>query len=240
LPLLCKDLSMQTGSLPCDFVREFGCFSSIPDVQVIKTKSAALASLKSIKAEMQSRFDFLEKEKLTKLDPVQHNYPRIFVAIDEASELLALPDRLNPDKETIAEARRIINDIAKLGRAAAINLLIATQKVSKSIIDTALQENIGGRMAFRMATLANSTQVLGAKEASDLPEIPGRAIWNFGTKFLEVQVPYINEEELKIKVKQISQLRALSKGSSASGDEVSEAKRFSSKPSQSVVEELTE
>lgn len=194
-----------------DFKRgvEFGTFSPIPNVQVIKTKSSALIALKKIKAEMQLRFDYLEASKNTKIDPEKHGKPRIIIAIDEASELLAAPDRFSTDaeKETIRECRNLVNEIAKLGRAACIHIIIATQKVSKSIIDTALQENIGGRMAFRMATLANSTQVLGAKEASDLPEIPGRAIWNFGTKFLEVQVPFLDDKLLSKKIKQIADQR---------------------------------
>lgn len=204
-----------------DFKRgvEFGVFSSIPNVQVIKTKSSALASLKLLKEEMKSRFDFLEQKKLTKVNPVEHNFPRIILAIDEASELLSVPDRYTPknERDDIGECRNLVDEIAKLGRAACIHIIIATQKVSKTIISTALQENIGGRMAFRMATLANSAQVLGAKDASQLPEIPGRAIWNFGTKFLEVQVPLLDEKSLAQKIKHIIHVRKSEKQISTSG-----------------------
>ncbi len=190
---------------------EFGVFSGIPDVQVVKTKDIALVTLKSVKNEMQSRFDYLEQHKRTKLNTELDKQPRIFVGIDEASELLAIPDRFNSEKNQILECRNIINELAKLGRAANIHLLIATQKVSKQILDTSLQENIGGRMAFRMATMSNSVQVLGTKDASELSEIKGRALWQFGTRQVEVQVPYLDEKELKQKIKAICDSRANAK-----------------------------
>ncbi len=118
--------------------------------------------------------------------------------------------------------------------------MIATQKVSKTIIDTALQENIGGRMAFRMATLANSTQVIGAKEAKELPEIPGRAIWNFGTKFIEVQVPFLDEKELKEKIKKVADFRAVSKPKTESKKENVESESVESSESSPTVEQITE
>ena len=128
------------------------------------------------------------------------NIPRIIVAIDEASEILAIPHRNNPLKNDIIECRNLVNDIAKLGRAAAVNLMIATQKVSKTIIDTSLQENMGGRLAFRMATLANSAQVLGSKDAREIPAIEGRGRYQFGTKSLDIQAPYLPDDVLKKKI----------------------------------------
>ncbi|MBX9766962.1 MAG: hypothetical protein K2X47_06805, partial [Bdellovibrionales bacterium] len=198
---------------------EFGVFSGIPDVEVVKTKDIALVTLKAVKSEMQSRFDYLELHKRTKLNSELDKQPRIFVGIDEASELLAIPDRFNPDKNQILECRGIINDLAKLGRAANIHLMIATQKVSKQILDTSLQENIGGRMAFRMATMSNSVQVLGTKDASELSEVKGRAIWQFGTRQIEVQVPYLNEKELDRKIKAIADFRANASEQDAKGSQ---------------------
>lgn len=130
---------------------EFRVFASVPGVKFAKTVQPALALLRETKAEMDARLDQLEARGVTKFDPDTHNIPRLVIAIDEASEILAIPHRNHPDKDDIIESRQLVNDIAKLGRAAAVNLIIATQKVSKTIIDTALQENMGGRLAFRMA-----------------------------------------------------------------------------------------
>lgn len=183
---------------------EFRAFADIPGVKFAKTIGPALTLLREVKNQMMTRFEYIESQGLTKIEPEKHlDQPRIIVAIDEASEILAIPYRGSPDKDDIMEARVIVNDIAKLGRAAAVNLIVATQKVSKTIIDTSLQENMGGRLAFRMATLANSAQVLGSKEANEIPAIEGRGRFRFGTKTIDIQAPYLTDEELKVEAKKI-------------------------------------
>ena len=187
---------------------EFRIFSSVPGVKFAKTIHPALTLLREAKTEMNARLDQLETRGITKFDPETHNIPRLVIAIDEASEILAIPHRNHPDKDDIIESRQIVNDIAKLGRAAAVNLIIATQKVSKTIIDTALQENMGGRLAFRMATLANSAQVLGSKDAREIPAIDGRGRYLVGTKSLDIQAPFLSDEEFKKKLKGVTEIRA--------------------------------
>jgi len=183
---------------------EFRAFADIHGVKFAKTIGPALTLLREVKNQMMTRFEYIESQGLTKIEPEKHlDQPRIIVAIDEASEILAIPYRGSPDKDDIMEARVIVNDIAKLGRAAAVNLIVATQKVSKTIIDTSLQENMGGRLAFRMATLANSAQVLGSKEANEIPAIEGRGRFRFGTKTIDIQAPYLTDEELKVEAKKI-------------------------------------
>jgi hypothetical protein len=51
-------------------------------------------------------------------------------------------------------------------------------------------------MCFRMNTLQGSLTVLGNKMGFELPDIPGRAIWSSGNKFLEVQAPFMSDEEI--------------------------------------------
>ena len=187
---------------------EFRIFSSVPGVRFAKTVQTALTLLREAKTEMNARLDQLEIKGVTKFDPETHNIPRLVIAIDEASEILAIPYRNSPERADIMEARQIVNDIAKLGRAAAVNLIIATQKVSKTIIDTSLQENMGGRLAFRMATLANSAQVLGSKDAREIPAIEGRGRYLVGTRSLDIQAPYISDAEFKEKLKAVTEVRA--------------------------------
>ncbi len=186
---------------------ELGVFAGVPGVRVAKTIETAVSLLRDAKEEMKKRFDLLEQKGISKIIPDIHQVPRLVIAIDEASELISIPSRSNPEKNLMLEAREITNDIAKLGRAAAINLLIATQKVHKSIIDTALQENLGGRMAFRMATLANSASVLGSKGANNLSTNPGRSLWQFGLKTLEVQPPFIEEKKIKRLISDLKEKR---------------------------------
>jgi hypothetical protein len=74
--------------------------------------------------------------------------------------------------------------------------------VTNESIDTKIQENIGGRVCFRVNTLQGSNTVLGNKKAFELPEVKGRAIWASGNDFTEIQTPFISEgvidRELKL------------------------------------------
>jgi len=45
---------------------------------------------------------------------------------------------------------------------------------------------------------ASSISVLGSGRASDLPRVPGRAIWKNGMDMLEVQTPFLDAEEAEI------------------------------------------
>lgn len=172
-------------------------FVKAPNVHVVKTMDQAVYLLQLIEKEMKDRFAYLEKEKRKQIVPEEDKKDRVVVAVDEASVLYMTRNRHDPDYEGSLEARRLADSISKLSRAAAIHLLIATQKLDRQVIPTSVSENISGRMAFRANSLQGSLIVLGTKDACDLPEIPGRAIWNFGTKKMIVQSPFVDEKTIE-------------------------------------------
>jgi hypothetical protein len=51
--------------------------------------------------------------------------------------------------------------------------------------------------------MVNSITVLGNKKAFELPDIKGRAIWASGNEFLELQCPFISDDELKAELESI-------------------------------------
>ena len=171
-------------------------FSELPNVAVAKNERDAVFLLRRIKAEMDSRFKYMEEKGYKKIEPERDKMDLIVVGVDEASVLYTQTGRRAHNAELIEEARRLTDDLAKLARAAGIHLILATQKVTKETIDTKIQENIGGRMCFRMNTLQGSLTVLGNKMAFELPDKPGRAIWAAGNDFIEVQAPFISDEEI--------------------------------------------
>ena len=177
---------------------EFGPFRKFPNVSVEKDMKGALRKLRMVVAEMNSRFKHLEKvgraAVVLKKDKMNH----LFIAVDEASLLYGKVARTDPHFASVAEARQLTNDIAKRGRAACISLILATQKITKETIDTAIQENITGRICFRMNTLQGSMIVLGNKLAMELPDIPGRAVWQCGNEQVEVQTPLLKGGDLKV------------------------------------------
>ncbi|HMQ10880.1 MAG TPA: FtsK/SpoIIIE domain-containing protein [Oligoflexia bacterium] len=183
---------------------EMSDFGILPNVHIAKNNQEASKLIKKIHDEMQSRFNLIAKIGKKFIVPERDELDRIVVGIDEASVLFAKPQSAPAAvKAQTDSTRHLVNEIAKLGRAAGIHLVMATQKVTKETIDTHIQDNVEGRMIFRMQTFHGSSNVLGTNAANKLPNIPGRGIWKCGPKELELQAPFISEQEFDYRLKQI-------------------------------------
>lgn len=172
-------------------------FKGTSNVAIAKDANEALYFLEKIAKEMSKRFNYLESKGYKNIEPARDKIDRIIIAVDEASELYADKPKYDPDYEASAEIQNLTNSIARLGRAAGIHLILATQKVNKESINTIIQENISARMCFKMNTLQGSLQVLGNKSAMDLSTIAGRGIWQWGNEECEVQVPFLAGHDIK-------------------------------------------
>ncbi|MGE4107378.1 MAG: FtsK/SpoIIIE domain-containing protein [Bacteriovoracia bacterium] len=182
---------------------EMNVFSLLPNIRVYKSADEAVLALQKINKEMDRRLKYLAEKGFSKVDFDRDKFDIIIVGVDEASELYGKSSNKS-EQETVEKARELTDRITKLARATGIHVILATQKVLKETIDTKIQENIGGRMVFRMNTLQGSLSVLGNKMALDLPDTAGRAIWTSGSRFTEVQAPYLSEENLKKYLKQMA------------------------------------
>lgn len=175
---------------------EFKVFDTLENVVVAKDEAAALSALQVVVAEMNRRFRYLEEKGFTEIVPGRDGLDRIVVAVDEASVLFTIGKASKESKAVAIGARELTDEIAKLGRAAGIHLILATQKVVKETIDTRVQTNINAKMCFRVNTIASSMTVLNNKKAADLPDVKGRGIWSVGSNDLVVQVPYLDSEAI--------------------------------------------
>ena len=119
------------------------------------------------------------------------------IIIDECSMLFS-PSKTDSIKRDISiKATEVVDEIAKLGRAARFNLVLGNQKILKQTIDTRIQENLLGRICFKVPSISGSNMVLNNKSAAYLPNIKGRAIYNFNEINEEVQTPCLDTNELK-------------------------------------------
>lgn len=179
-------------------------FKEAPNVKIVKKMNDAVEVLRLVEKEMMNRFDYLEANSLKSIVPERDKKDRIIVAVDEASILYQNRSRYDEDYKISIEARKLADSISKLSRAAAIHLILATQKLDREVIPTSVSENITGRMAFRSPSLQGSLVILGTKDATDLPAIKGRGIWNVGNDMTIVQAPFISDAEIKKISKRIS------------------------------------
>jgi hypothetical protein len=183
---------------------EMNEFAVLPNVKVIKNEHEASLLLKSFVEEMDSRYKLLEKKGEKKINPVRDKLPRIVIGIDECSDLLGKVKKNDPNFKAIELAKACLNELSRKARASGIHLIFATQKVDMNSIDTQIQENLEGRLSFRMNTIENSVRVLQNSMSYYLPSIAGRAVWKKGANYTEVQCPFISDEEL---VKRIDALK---------------------------------
>ncbi len=172
-------------------------FREHPRVTVIKDIFEAVEILEKIQCEMQERFKILEKGDDDVIDPQKHKKDPILILIDECSMLYDFSRKTDLQRKSSLKATQITDEIAKLSRAARIHLVLGTQKISKHTVSTHIQENIEGRLCFKVISVQGSALVIGTKAARDLPKIAGRAISKVGVDMDEVQTPFISTEEIK-------------------------------------------
>ncbi len=179
---------------------ELNDFKGLPNAVLINDLIEGDIWLRKLVDEMERRYDVLAKNGHNKIDPVRDDLDRIVIAIDECSEIGKV--RRNEPNYAVYERMRLSMDkLARKARASGIHMMIATQKIDRATLDTRVQENIQGRLALRMDTPENSMRVLQNGRACGLPAVPGRAIWKKGADYIEVQTPYLSEEEIKDRVK---------------------------------------
>ena len=75
-------------------------------------------------------------------------------------------------------------------------MILATQRATKTSIDTTTLDNLEARLCFRTRSISGSVAILGDSSGLSLPSISGRAIWQKGISSEKIQVPYISKTEL--------------------------------------------
>jgi DNA segregation ATPase FtsK/SpoIIIE, S-DNA-T family len=124
-----------------------------------------VASLTELVADMNARFDRMSQLPTeacpdAKLTPAlarnrRLNMPLTVVAIDEVQRYLEHPEH----GATILE---LLVDLVKVGPAAGIMLILATQKPDAKVVPDSLRGQIGSRFAMRVMTYQASETILGA------------------------------------------------------------------------------
>lgn len=87
--------------------------------------------------------------------------PRIVLIIDEASELMC-----NPNMRKVLEGA--LNSMARIGRAAGIHIVFATQNPVKTVITSEIQNNLSMKIAFAVSDDVHSQVIFKRKGAECL------------------------------------------------------------------------
>lgn len=110
---------------------------------------------------MENRYAEMER-----LRQEQTSRPHIYIYLDE------LADLMHSDPESV----NYLLHLLRLGRAAGIHLVAATQDPSRKTLPASLQQNFTGIFALRCRSAIESRQTIGYKGAEDLP-MHGQALY---------------------------------------------------------------
>lgn len=183
---------------------EFSLFENRRQFRVVPNVVAAIEELKLVNLVLDERMTLLKTHHCKDIDaflakkdlPGRVSLNRHVVVVDEAAEMFLAGNHAN--SKEIQAARGILSCIARLGRAVGVHLVVATQRPDTRALDSQVKANLTGVICFQMMNDASSISVLGNGRASDLPRVPGRAIWKNGMDMLEVQTPFLDAEVAEV------------------------------------------
>lgn len=123
--------------------------------------------------------------KMERAGMEQWNGSDIFVFVDECADLLS--------GEYAKEIKKYLIEIARLGRAAKVRLIMATQAPSRKTLPAEIIQNCD-RIALRCFDAIESRQILGTKGAESLPPY-GRGILRVKSNLFGFDVDMTDQED---------------------------------------------
>ena len=136
----------------------------------------ALTVLRFAQQTMMKRYSELEQLGLNNFLDLPEKGQALLVMVDEAGELLS-PSGVKTEEgkaedELKGEAAMIIGSIARLGRAAGVHLVIATQRPDATIISGETKANLGVRVNCGRTDSNASNMILGTGEGARVKANP--------------------------------------------------------------------
>jgi len=179
------------------------------DQTVITDIEEASGVLKSVEKEMEERYDLLsdakvrgiegynEKFKAGELSPEDghRHMPYIVVVVDELADLMmAVGDDIEGP----------ISRLAQMARAVGIHLILATQRPSVDVITGVIKANFPSRIAYEVASMADSRTILDQGGAEGLVG-NGDMLFLSGSDMRRLQGPFVSVEEVEDVVDHVSE-----------------------------------
>lgn len=160
-----------------------------------------LEVLRYVSEEMFRRYQEMEEFGVNHVNNMPEKRKSVMVMIDESTVFLT-PSPLKTDEgkainDAKKEASKIILDIARLGRAAGVHLIMSAQRPDLEIFYGELRQNFTTRIAAGRADSISSSLTLDNDDATKLPRIKGRGYIQHNGSGREFQSYYTPVDWLK-------------------------------------------
>ena len=166
---------------------EFHVFKNSPHVKaVVNDKTELQPVLEYISLEMKRRGDLCDQYEVSNVIDLPFKLPFILLAIDEVA-LLKKDKKLMP----------LIEDIAAVGRALSVQLIISMQRPDAKLLESGLKSNLTVRMAFKHADDTNSRITLNVSGAEDIKDEERGLMLLKHNGLKKVQGPFLSLMEAK-------------------------------------------
>lgn len=183
---------------------EFQLFEGLENVIVPEDMCRATNRLHDLSEKVETRLALLKQHRVKDIEGLRKrarekqdrsipNLRRVLIVIDEAAEMFLAGDHASGGD--VQQAKRVLSRVARQGRSIGVHLVVATQRPDSRALDPQIKANLPGVLCFQMVNDISSITVLGNGRATDLPAVPGRAIWKVGGDMVEVQTPFLSMEK---------------------------------------------
>lgn len=136
----------------------------------------ALSILRFAQQTMMKRYDEMAKLGINDFNKLTGDRQGLMVMVDEMGELLSTSgvktDEGKAEDELKGEAKMIIGSIARLGRAAGVHLLLATQRPDATILPGETKAQFGGRANCGRTDTNASSMILDNGEGTRVKAYP--------------------------------------------------------------------
>lgn len=179
---------------------ELSMYNGVPHLlcPVVTDPKKASVVLKNIVAEMEKRYDILERTKNKNIkgynsfcekNPEYTKMPYIVVIIDELADLMLVAAK---------EVEDSIMRITQMARAAGIHLIVATQRPSTDVITGVVKANIPSRISFAVSSSIDSRTILDSTGAEKLLGKGDMLFLPMGDNHpTRIQGAFVSEEEIQ-------------------------------------------
>lgn len=162
----------------------------------------SLELISDVEKEMQTRYMKMQEESVNFFRNLKQPPPAFLLMIDETYALLA-PEKIKNDEgklrdEMHAQITLLIGSIARLGRAAGVHLMLATQRPDAAVLPGETKSNLDARIAQGRMDTTPSNMTLDSDRATRIPNIKGRAVLRTGQDYTEFQAFFLPEEQLPL------------------------------------------